>query len=202
MKTNKTYTVVGTSVRYGQRKMRFANDLASRVKRLEATDNEEITLIEFAHAVTKPDAVFAAAMHPDFADEANQAVIQKWLRSNAPELAADVNENDDVDQEEALISMGAVETAPVEDPSVIDYAGSEPVQVVALSASVVDMMNMDDTVDEDIDAAMSSEVDLSELTDEQLAAMEPAALDEEGKRLRRNAMKRIARAAKREAALA
>ena len=43
----KTYTVFGTSIKGGQRKVRRANDLEARTKRLLATGHSEITLVDF-----------------------------------------------------------------------------------------------------------------------------------------------------------
>ena len=56
MSTEKTFNVVGTTVMNGVRKMRFANDLASRVKHLAKGGHTEIDLIELPRPMTKLEA--------------------------------------------------------------------------------------------------------------------------------------------------
>lgn len=54
--TNKTYTIVGTSVRDGKMKVRWATDMV-RSKVLERTNHTEIELFEMPQAMNKTDAV-------------------------------------------------------------------------------------------------------------------------------------------------
>lgn len=52
-----TYTLVGTSIRGGKRKLRFSNGNAQqRGRRMLATGNTEIALYQLPHALSKPDA--------------------------------------------------------------------------------------------------------------------------------------------------
>lgn len=54
--TDKTYTVVGTSICGGKMKVRWATDLM-RIKVLERTKHTEIEMFEMPHAMNKTDAV-------------------------------------------------------------------------------------------------------------------------------------------------
>jgi hypothetical protein len=51
-----TFTVVGVSTQYGVTKVRFANDLASRVKLLSKGGHSPLELIELPRAMTKAEA--------------------------------------------------------------------------------------------------------------------------------------------------
>lgn len=53
----KLFTVAGTSNLNGVTKMRFANDLKSRIKILERNGHTEIQLFELPRAMTKADAI-------------------------------------------------------------------------------------------------------------------------------------------------
>ena len=61
-----TFTISGTSRRYGTLKVRFANDMA-RIKTLIATDHTEIDLIELPEAMDK-EAAIAHLLAVNFAD--------------------------------------------------------------------------------------------------------------------------------------
>ena len=171
----KTYTVFGTSIKSGQRKVRRANDLEARTKRLLATGNSEITLVDFCAEMTMLEGVTALEGHADFQDEANQLVINDWFIRNghrtapAAEVAEEVDSESDEDTDAAI------------DGEVAEEVDSES--------------------DEDTDAAIDGEVaevedpvTVDELSDEELIAMSPKDLDDEAKRCRTNAMKRARRA--------
>ena len=51
-----TFTVAGVSTQYGITKVRFANDLASRVKLLSKGGHSPLELMELPRAMTKADA--------------------------------------------------------------------------------------------------------------------------------------------------
>ena len=51
-----TFTVAGVSTQYGITKVRFANDLASRVKLLSKSGHSPLELMELPKAMTKADA--------------------------------------------------------------------------------------------------------------------------------------------------
>lgn len=80
--TNKLFTVVGCSTGGGRTKLRFANDLVSRLKRLQRCGESNIDLIELPRAMTKLEAA-EFLLSIDFADgeaavaEAIQHVIAK-----------------------------------------------------------------------------------------------------------------------------
>ena len=61
----RTFTVAGSSVRKGEMKMRFANDLVSRVKILEKDKHTDINLVELPNPMTKAEIVAYFTNHPE-----------------------------------------------------------------------------------------------------------------------------------------
>jgi hypothetical protein len=57
MATSKTFTVVGVSTLAGKTKVRFANDLASRIKNLVKNGHTNVELFELPTAMTKEAAL-------------------------------------------------------------------------------------------------------------------------------------------------
>jgi hypothetical protein len=77
----KTFTVVGTSVLNGVLKIRFANDLATRVKVLQRNKHSAINLIE-CPAASKVSAVkFALTQNERFGAE-ETALFEAYIKSN------------------------------------------------------------------------------------------------------------------------
>ena len=134
----KTYTVFGTSIKSGQRKVRRANDLEARTKRLLATGNSEITLVDFCAEMTMLEGVTALEGHADFQDEANQLVINDWFIRNghrtapAAEVAEEVDSESDEDTDAAIDG----EVAEVEDPVTVDELSDE--ELIAMSPKDLD----------------------------------------------------------------
>lgn len=102
MKTEKKFTVAGTSVmENGQVKVRFANDLASRIKILDRGKNTEIALIELPNAMSKQDAVAwlkanpfpgldtdaVAVKHDEYTAEAETAARRAAVKTGADKPA-------------------------------------------------------------------------------------------------------------------
>lgn len=54
--TEKQFTVAGYSTLNGTRKIRFANDLVARIKRLEQCGHEHVELEELPQPMTKSEA--------------------------------------------------------------------------------------------------------------------------------------------------
>jgi hypothetical protein len=78
---DKQFTVVGTSVLNGVLKVRFANDLATRVKVLQRNKHSAINLIECA-AATKVNAVkFALTQNERFNAE-ELALFAAFIKAN------------------------------------------------------------------------------------------------------------------------
>ena len=77
----KTFTVVGTSVLNGKQKVRFANDLALRIKVLARNGHEAVRLVE-CDAMTKLDAAKWLKTQDAFGDEATQTVIEAFIAKN------------------------------------------------------------------------------------------------------------------------
>jgi len=64
----KEFTVAGVSTLNGKLKLRFANDIALRVKVLARNGHDNIRLVELATAMTKAEAAKALAADERFAD--------------------------------------------------------------------------------------------------------------------------------------
>lgn len=82
---NNTYTVVGTSVLNGVRKIRFANGLNKRIAVLSRPQNgphTEIMLLE-CDAMHKLDAAKWALAQTDFFNEEQLAVIREYVKQNS-----------------------------------------------------------------------------------------------------------------------
>ena len=78
---NNTYTVVGLSTLNNVVKVRFANDLATRIKVLVRNKHTNIQLVECA-AMHKLQAAQFALTHEQFANEQAQAVIKAYIAKN------------------------------------------------------------------------------------------------------------------------
>ena len=75
-----TFTVVGTSVLNGVRKIRFANGLSKRIRVLARNGHSNIALVE-CDAVFKLDAAKYALTQEQFTEE-QRAVIAAYVNSN------------------------------------------------------------------------------------------------------------------------
>jgi hypothetical protein len=64
----KEFTVAGVSTLNGKVKLRFANDIALRVKVLARNGHDNIRLVELATAMDKADAAKALAADEQFGD--------------------------------------------------------------------------------------------------------------------------------------
>ena len=80
--TTKTYTVAGTSNLDGVTKVRFANDMSSRVSTLVNKGHEDIRLVELPHAMTKTEACRFVYDKSDFQDADCQEAIETWVVNN------------------------------------------------------------------------------------------------------------------------
>jgi len=84
---DKSFTVAGVSTLDGQIKLRFANDLAIRVKVLARNGHDAIRLVELPQEMDKAAAARFLSQHDQFADLAAQAAIASFLSKSAPKLA-------------------------------------------------------------------------------------------------------------------
>ena len=83
MATAKLFTVAGSSRLNGQVKIRFANDLASRIKVLARNAHTDIDLFELPHAMCKRDVIEHFAQIGYGADNPElQEAMQVVLRAN------------------------------------------------------------------------------------------------------------------------
>ena len=80
--TTKTYTVAGTSYYKGQTKVRFANDLSSRVQTLHKNGHEDIRLITLPRAMTKTEACRFLYDADQFQLPECQEAIENWVVNN------------------------------------------------------------------------------------------------------------------------
>jgi hypothetical protein len=77
----KTFTVIGTSVLNGVLKIRFANDLATRIKVLQRNKHTAINLME-CPAASKVGAVKFAATQKEQFNEEELALFAAYIKSN------------------------------------------------------------------------------------------------------------------------
>jgi hypothetical protein len=80
--TNKTFNVAGLSTLNGVVKVRFANDLAGRIKVLSKNEHADIRLIDLGSELTKFDCAKAILAHKDFKDADAQTVISAYIAKN------------------------------------------------------------------------------------------------------------------------
>ena len=80
--TTKTYTVAGTSNLNGVTKVRFANDLASRVSTLVKNGHEDIRMITLPRAMTKTEACRYIYDADQFQMVECQEAIETWVVNN------------------------------------------------------------------------------------------------------------------------
>jgi hypothetical protein len=77
----KTFTVVGTSVLNGVLKVRFANDLATRIKVLARNKHTAVKLVECPEASKVGAVKFALAQGEGF-DAEDKALFEAYIKSN------------------------------------------------------------------------------------------------------------------------
>lgn len=82
MATTKTFTVAGVSTHKGQTKVRFANDLVSRIKILTKNEHTDIELIELDSPMTKEAICEMLMAHDKFQGEAAQGAIAEYVTRN------------------------------------------------------------------------------------------------------------------------
>ena len=80
--TTKTYTVAGTSNHKLETKVRFANDLASRVRTLHKNGHEDIRMTTLPWAMTKTEACRFIYDNEHFQADECQAAIENWVVNN------------------------------------------------------------------------------------------------------------------------
>ena len=88
MATEKTYSVVGTTVQPdGQMKIRWTNNIM-RIKILHREGHTDILLADLGKEMTKYDAVKAMQALDEFQAAKYQAVIAEYLEEKAPNAPA------------------------------------------------------------------------------------------------------------------
>lgn len=80
--TTKTYTVAGTSYHNGKTKVRFTNDLASRVRTLHKDGHEQIRMVGLPFAMTKTEACAWMYDSDYFTPDECQEAIENWVVNN------------------------------------------------------------------------------------------------------------------------
>jgi hypothetical protein len=81
------YTVVGVSTQHHKTRVRFANDLVTRLKVLSREGHSDIRLVELDTAMTRTQCIEHLAAHPEFQDTLAQDAIAIYVRRNLPPLA-------------------------------------------------------------------------------------------------------------------
>ena len=114
MITEKLFTIVGTTVDpKGNRKMRWANDLVSRIKNLGKAEHTEIKLIELPNAMTKLAAAEYLLANGDLNDEERQVVeakiAEKSKSSKAGAIKATLTSGTSVNEKAPATDAGFVD---------------------------------------------------------------------------------------------
>lgn len=90
MATDKTYSVVGTTVQPdGQLKIRWTNNIM-RIKILMREGHTDIKLVDLGKEMTKYEAVKAMQSLDEFQPAQYQSVIAEYLEEKAPKATASV----------------------------------------------------------------------------------------------------------------
>ena len=84
---NKTFTVAGASMLNGIAKLRFSNDMDTRMAMLIYTDHTEIQLVALPDAMSKDDAAAFLATHADMQTEVGIAAVAAYMQKSAPKVA-------------------------------------------------------------------------------------------------------------------
>ena len=83
MATTKTFKVAGTTrLPSGTVKVRFANDLVSRIKILHKNGHSDLELIELGEEMSKADICKMLINHPKFQSEEQQDAISEFVVRN------------------------------------------------------------------------------------------------------------------------
>ena len=83
MATTKTFKVAGTTrLPSGTVKVRFANDLVSRIKILHKNGHTDLELIELGEEMSKADICKMLINHPKFQSEEQQSAISEFVVRN------------------------------------------------------------------------------------------------------------------------
>lgn len=77
--TTKTYTIAGTSCHNGETKVRFTNDLSSRVRTLHKNGHEQIRMAALPYAMTKTEACRWMYDSDYFTTDECQEAIENWV---------------------------------------------------------------------------------------------------------------------------
>jgi len=100
MATQKTFSVAGTTRHpNGTVKIRFANDLVSRLKTLVKNGHTEIELIELGDEYTKADICQVLMQHDRFQSEEQQTAIVDFVVRNCKTIANELATKAATDEE-------------------------------------------------------------------------------------------------------
>ena len=114
MSTEKKFTIVGTTIDpKGNRKMRWANDLVSRIKNLAKAEHSEINLIELPEGMTKLEAAEYFLANGNLSADEKQVVEAKIAEKSKSSKSGAIK---------ATLTGGKVvaEKAPVTDGTFVD----------------------------------------------------------------------------------
>jgi len=77
--TNQLFSVVGITVRNGNAKVRYTNDMCRRIKQFSKGGASRLDFIDLPNAMTKIDALNYMLTHPSFQSPDDQAAISDTL---------------------------------------------------------------------------------------------------------------------------
>ena len=93
MATTKTFEIAGTTrLPSGTVKVRFANDLVSRIKILHKNGHSDIELIELGEKMSKADICKMLIDHPKFQSEEQQDAISEFVVRNHKGISKEITE--------------------------------------------------------------------------------------------------------------
>ncbi len=100
MATTKTFEIAGTTrLPSGTVKVRFANDLVSRIKILHKNGHSDIELIELGEKMSKADICKMLINHPKFQSEEQQDAISEFVVRNCKGIQKEIEESVEANQE-------------------------------------------------------------------------------------------------------
>jgi hypothetical protein len=170
IKTAMTYTVFGVSFYRGAHRLRFSNDLVSRLKTLQAMGDEDINIVELPAAMNKLQAVQWAQTSGSFNKPHEVALIEAFVEKNTKVETAEPKKR------------GRPRKNPVADvpvmpmPDAEDHSTEETAQSLEEAHEALAELanhNVDDT-----EELLNSIEDADELSDDELLA-QLAAADED-----------------------
>lgn len=105
MATQKTFKIAGTTrLPSGTVKIRFANDLVSRIKILHKNGHTDMELLELGEELSKAQICQMLINHPKFQSEEQQDAISEFVVRNCKAIAKDFGPDANPGSEEPAVN--------------------------------------------------------------------------------------------------